>query len=197
LIKALGKKEAPPKEVCDKMRSYCSRGEFKWSNFPAFGAQHAEDFNYKNRCIANTSAIARLDWWPLEEWLSLNAFLATLVAAEFGSLAQSFARSVFSVLMYTLEIERDITALEENVPSAAVWVITAGRWFREHPGLELRFTLPEGVTSDFKGPSGLSEERWKFWKDKFEQLVSRNDLGLKTRNWASRAAKSMVEMEQS
>jgi hypothetical protein len=77
------------------MRSYCSSGEFKWSNFPTFGAQQGEAFDYKSRFTANKSAVAKLDWWSPEEWLSMIAFLATLVAEEFGSLAKSFANLGF------------------------------------------------------------------------------------------------------
>jgi hypothetical protein len=195
LIKALGKKDAPPKEVCDKMRSYCSSGEFKWSNFPTFGVQQGESFDYRSRFTANASDVARLDWWSPKEWLSMNAFLATLVAEEFGSLAKSFAKSGFWVLTNTLEIQRDVIALEENVPSAAVWILKAGKWLREHRGLELSLGLPIGVTSDFKGPNMLSDERWKFWADRFKKLTARNDLSLETRDWASRAADFMAEKE--
>lgn len=63
LFKALGQKEAPPEEVCDKMRSYCSNGEFKWSEFPSFGLLQGESFNYKSRFNTIASEVARLDWW--------------------------------------------------------------------------------------------------------------------------------------
>lgn len=120
LFKALGQKEAPPKEVCDKMRSYCSNGEFKWSEFPSFGLLQGESFNYKSRFNTIASEVARLDWWSPEEWLSTNAFLATLVAKEFGALAKTFAKNGFWVMTNTLEISQDVIVLEENVPSAAV-----------------------------------------------------------------------------
>jgi len=157
---------------------------------------HTESFDYKSRLRANASAVGRLDWWSLEEWLGMNAFLATLVAEEFGSRVESFAGSGIWVLANTLEIPQEVIFLEENVPSAAVWILKAGQWFRGHRGLELEhgLGLPRGVDSDFKGPQILSDERWKFWEDRFKNLAEQNDLSSETRDWASRAANSMAEI---
>lgn len=192
LIKALGKQAAPPEEVCVPFSERYGIVDFKWSNYPTFGMQHAEDFNYKNRYNEQVEAA---DVWSPQEWLSMNAFLATLVAEGFGPGTKMFAESGFQVLTNTLEITRTVAALEDNVPSAAVWILAAGNDFHKNRGVEMDLGLNSALVSHFKGPNTLNDERWKFWEERFQDLARRADLSSETRGWAAKAASCMAGLK--
>jgi len=51
----------------------------------------------------------------LQEWLSMNNFLAVLVAEDFGRLEKQFAGSGVKVLVYTLENPRSTIALGTEI----------------------------------------------------------------------------------
>jgi hypothetical protein len=179
LVKALGKQPPPPRAVCVDYGD----ADFSWAWHPNFGSQHAESWSYQTRLREN----AGYDTWSPQEWLSMNNFLAVLVAEDFGRLEKQFAGSGLKVLVYTLENPRSTVTLENNISSAAIWILTAGNWLREHqgPDLDLRF---RGLATDFKGPIGLTDERWQLWGQKFQELAGRSDLSAEAREWASRAA---------
>jgi hypothetical protein len=54
-----------------------------------------------------------------------------------GTSGFGFERSGVMILRHTLELPRNVLALEDNIPAAAVWILTAGEWFYEHRGLRM------------------------------------------------------------
>ncbi|KAF4617050.1 hypothetical protein G7Y89_g15098 [Cudoniella acicularis] len=131
---------------------------------------------------------------PRAEWLSINKLIAILVAEQLGNLALGFATSGLWVLKNTLEIERDVGTLEDNIPSSAVWILTAGQLIRDCRGLKLwsAFQLYEGEVDNYKGPDGLSDERWDFWEERFKGLAGKTDLSEEARGWALKTAEFMA-----
>ena len=86
-------------------------------------------------------------------------------------------------------MERDIDALEDNIPSAAVWIITAGKYLYENNGLDLSRVEWEGNNPN--SSNRLSEGRWKTWEDQFVDLSRRSELSEEVRRWAEIAAQIM------
>jgi len=136
-----------------------------------------------------------IDCWSSEEWLNINKFCSLLVAEHIET---SFAQDGLWVLRNTLEITRDLETLEDNIPSAAVWILTAGRWIHENRGLHLWSNLERLEENphieDYQGSDGLSDERWQYWEGKFKKLALRSDLKEGTRAWALSAEQYMARL---
>lgn len=206
-MKAL-RDQPPPPEVCTqslKLSGYLSSKEgFRWKDYPTFAAEQGESFDYKHRYGVKQCPDG--DRWSVEEWTSINAFLALLVqdvlSGEGGN-TFGFDESGLSCLRYVLELRRDAEELDENVPAAAVWIINAGTYFEGHAGLELYSWWQAGTRhakdeiDEYNGPDGLSGERWGFWKMRWGKIAVRDDVKEGTREWARAALARMVAVERS
>lgn len=88
------------------------------------------------------------------------------------------------------------------VPPAATWVLIAGRSIYElcKVGHERKDGAP-GSTPDndewlWDHGRGYSLERWSFWKNRFSELATIEELGEKTMDLAARAAAEMQNSER-
>jgi len=66
-----------------------------------------------------------------------------------------------------------------------------------HQGLPLEspWRALESRLVEYDGPDGLNDERWEFWKFRFQELSDRHDLREETRAWARAAADRMAAQE--
>ncbi|EPE34437.1 hypothetical protein GLAREA_10131 [Glarea lozoyensis ATCC 20868] len=133
-------------------------------------------------------------------WTNLNAFAAKLYAQTpldyLGLIGlQSFLEA----------LEKDISPrdLDNVVPAAACWVLSAGKslWDNsEEFGMAINERDPiDSLTMSggelYTGTRGLSDERWTFWKERFAILSKRLDLSPNTRLFASQAFDEMKCIE--
>lgn len=201
LLRALKGQPQPPSDVSRAVCSTWGLGEFRWEKFPTFAMQQGELFDYKNRFEWQQQRDQRWnESWSPQEWLSINKFISLLVAEDLvgeGASGLGFDRSGLLILRHTLEIPRGVKTLEDNIPACAVWILTAGKWIYEHRGLQLETPLRalENGFEEYCGPDGFSDERWQFWKSKFQELSSRINLREKTKAWARAAADHMATQE--
>ena len=108
----------------------------------------------------------------ISQWISLNSIAARLL----GSGVQTWTNFAIWALRETLEIPPpNDTARDAGLGVAAVWFIHAGKELRseiaeahELSESEKRSLAPGKLFSE--GQSGLSEERWNFWRNRVEEL---------------------------
>jgi len=151
---------------------------------------------------------------PHEKWINFTCFSAKLLAAPFPSPAAD-SLGALAALRDALEQEpsdyyNDCEArkakasdnrpaglkpqemLALDVTAAAQWVLYAAPVIRsktERPECVTR-SLPAN-TGLWKGDAGFSPERWSFWKERFQALAEREDLGQDMRAIAKEAADRM------
>jgi hypothetical protein len=200
LLRAIKGQPPPPLAVSEAVRLTWGTN-FNWETFPTFALQQGELFDHKNRFEWQRRRHHMWsEMWSPQEWLSINKFISLLVAENLvgeGRTGLGFDRSGLLVLSHTLEVPRLIQTLEDNVPVAAVWILTAGKWIYEHRGLPLEspWRALESRFEEYDGPDGLNDERWEFWKFKFQELSDIHDLREETRAWARAAADHMAVQE--
>jgi len=151
---------------------------------------------------------------PHEKLINFTCFSAKLLAAQFPSPAAD-SLCALAALRDALEREpsdyyddyearkakasdnrpaslkpQEMLALD--VTAAAQWVLYAAPVIRAEP------ERPESVTRSlpantglWKGDAGFSPERWSFWKERFQALAEREDLGQDVRAVAKEAADRM------
>ncbi|KAG9232341.1 hypothetical protein BJ875DRAFT_81808 [Amylocarpus encephaloides] len=135
-----------------------------------------------------------------QAWANLNAFAAKLHARtdlDFLDLAGLYA------LLEALEQEISSKDLDNVVPAAACWILSAGKEIRENDeehdvdenGPVETKRLPGSRGGLYKGPKGFSDERWAFWKSRFAELSKRADLNQNTRLFATQALDEMTCIE--
>jgi hypothetical protein len=132
---------------------------------------------------------------PFEHWVNFNAFAARLLES---GLTKWWHFGVWSL--------RD--ALEEEKPrSKDLWeyrIRAAAQWIEQSRNILFRSLSTADLTERklnhmangplYKGRSGLSQERWKFWETKFSELAEL-EVSEEVKAIAIRAAKQMVEIE--
>jgi hypothetical protein len=148
-----------------------------------------------------------------EKWINFTCFSAKLLAVRFPSAAT--ALYALAALQDALEREpsdyyRDYEAhkakasayrsaslepqemLAVDVTAAAQWILHAAPVVRGESERPERFTrsLP-AKAGLWKGDARFSPERWAFWKERFQALAEREDLGQDTRAIAKEAADRM------
>ena len=159
----------------------------------------------RDRRSSNSSGRAVLpeSWCPPlsgSEWTSVNAFLARLHTASPG-LRYSDLKGMWTILE-ALEREHTPSTLDDLVPSAACWILYAGRELKnnseDYPQYDFddeSKRLPWSVGELYDGPKGFSDERWMFWKGRFNGMRRREDLREETRSYAERAWLEMAFIE--
>jgi hypothetical protein len=200
LVRALKGLPQPALAVCETLNSEWPFDEwaFRGQDLPTFDIQYSEEFGYKGRFeFIPEEEPARWDWLTTTEWLNLNKFISLLVAEDLVGVMNWFPSSGLIVLWHTLEFERGVQVLEDNIPVAAVWILTAGKWMRAHRELDMKnpWVAIDGKIQEYDGPDGFCDERWQFWKSKFRDFSVRNDLKDETKAWAQAAADHMVDLD--
>ena len=105
-----------------------------------------------------------------------------------------------ATMIDALEEEHDGTALDDLVPSAACWMLYAGEVMRKHdrefktPCEDGCKRLPDSRGDLWHGRIGFSSERWAFWREGFEAIGTREDVGDGTKNFARRAVEKMDDI---
>jgi len=200
LVSALKDQPQPEPDIGDKICSQypfrCS--EFRWEELPSFSFQHSALFRYKSRFEPWTTRNGFTDCWTPTQWRNLNAFISVLVAENAVEKHLWFPETGLIVLWHTLEFHRSAYDLEDNIPVAATWILTAGSWMREHREMELQipWVALEDDVQYYDGPQiGFNDERWQFWKSKFQDLTTRNDLTAEAKTWAQNAADHMDSLD--
>ena len=135
---------------------------------------------------------------PGSAWTSLNAFAAKLYAeTPLDHLGLIGTQSVIEAL----EREMSPTDLDNVVPAASCWIISAGKDIFDYSqdfdtAIQERSNTLALTSGDlYKGMEGLADERWKFWKNRFAALSKRQDLSPNTRLFASQAKDEMTCIE--
>jgi hypothetical protein len=195
LVRALKSQPDPPAFVSQAVCNSWGMPEFKWERLPTFAMQQGELFLSRSR-FEDPPRTRRV--WDNrvspEEWTNINKFIALLVAEDLVT-GMGLDNSGFSVLKHTLESRRSVQVLEENIPAAAIWILTTKEWVYKRNLLENTVRVYESRIEEYDGPDGLTGERWEFWNLKFKSLSLRDDLSDKTRSWAHNAADYMTTEE--
>jgi hypothetical protein len=134
----------------------------------------------------------------------VNALLARLHTASPG-LRYADPTGMWTILE-ALEREHTPSTLDDLVPGAACWVLYAGRELKnnseDYPQYDFADEskrLPWSVGELYDGPKGFSDERWMFWKGRFNGMRRREDLREdlqeETRSYAKRAWLEMTFIE--
>jgi hypothetical protein len=133
-------------------------------------------------------------------WTNLNAFAAKLYAqTPLDCLGLIGLQSLLEAL------EKDIPPkdLDNVVPAAACWVLSAGKDLL-HNSEVYESSIEDMNHSEclgdhrgdlYNGAKGFSDERWSFWKDRFGNLSKRSELSPNTRLFASQARDEMTCIE--
>ena len=127
-------------------------------------------------------------------WINLNAFIARLTASSMPSLVNFGLWSMRDALEDEYE---DTSVLDGYLPTAAQWIIYAGR---------LLYTCEDEIAPDplggdpyrggdlWTGKHGFCKERWQFWKQRFE-WAARTDLHLETKKIGREAVDIMSKID--
>lgn len=123
----------------------------------------------------------KADAATIQEWTSLNSFAARL----HGSSVQTWTNFGIWELRGALEEPPQSDAERDGqLRSSSEWILHAGSALRSKQGQQgelddMEKRMLKGG-SLFKGESGLSDERWGFWRDRFRELGGQvEDEGLK------------------
>ena len=104
------------------------------------------------------------------EWTSLNSFAARLL----GNSTQSWNNfGIWELRSALEEPSRSSADRDGHLSSASEWILHAGNVLRAKEGMaeldDMEKRMLKGG-SLFKGEPGLSDERWAFWKQRFQEL---------------------------
>jgi Protein of unknown function (DUF3632) len=141
-----------------------------------------------------------------EEWKNLNAFFARLVAALQPGLPLNeqpkypfwFISEGIYAISEALEYQNSPETLENILPSAACWIIYAGKFFRRlwwvlsKSGDESSRRVPYSSGPLYKGKVPYCEERWDTWKRRLDALQEMETLSISAGGWIARARDSML-----
>jgi hypothetical protein len=127
-------------------------------------------------------------------WQNFHAFAAASEAAGLHALGLYFG---LLRIVYALErTSNTIVELEIHVPAAAEWLIHTSRLILNSTNSDVG-DLWGKDSEDWKGPDGISKDRWVFWKMRLEHLRLRDDLRHETRDIARKAQVAMEKAERS
>jgi hypothetical protein len=155
-----------------------------WSSLLEFGAVCREEYDQSpgNRIIAAPISEQAI------EYANVNAFFARVSAAQ----VTDFALYAIWALRDTLEdpdpahptSANHIHELDAYIPATAVWVLISGRELWARVGGEIK-----GDWLQWEGE--VTEERWKRWIVKLNDIAVREDLLPNTRQLAEKVSMEM------
>ena len=164
-----------------------------WKDLLIFGSTVVSDFRDRGAWGKATDAKKPVHCrqFSSRSFAHRSAFLAKLTNAY----SLNFLDFAIETLSCALEERLDVKDLNQVLPSAAMWVIHAGRLIY-HNG------IPQGVdeTSDVKGelyhgPGGFGPKRWEHWKSQFATFAHAEQLSHPARGLATRAMETMAHIE--
>lgn len=187
LVRALSGQPSPLPSVSDAFSAVSGDGPLSWERLPTFSFLLWDLFTSRGRWEGRRRMRASDDWSEAE-WLNVNAFVSLLLVdglvRERAAEELGLDELAMKLLRHVLDEKRGREALEDNVPAAAVWILTAGPRLRER--------LRRGVVDDVVGGTTDSSEqegepRWRAWKAKFQTVIEDDRLTDGTKAWARRA----------
>lgn len=188
----------PPPSIIQEFRNSTryqkslAEKDFTWADLPTFDSQQFGFFVGKNRISSvNREGVAGTqDPFTSSEWFSFNAFLALLVSQDIPPTIDT-AQTGLRVLSSVLEKARleqpdrpDEWFLQDNIPSAAIWIMTAGTWMNKYEGGDLEIKARHFFGMEV-GPVNLE---WGIWEERLWEVSGRMDLSSNTRQWALKGA---------
>lgn len=137
---------------------------------------------------------------PGKAWTNVNALGAKLHART--SIRGLDFKGLYA-LLEALEEERTPKELDDIVPAAACWILSAGKKIRENDerhtasiaGDDILKRSPGSRGKLYCGARGFSNERWAFWKTRFGMLSREPTLNEETRLYAMQAMNEMMSVE--
>ncbi len=127
-----------------------------------------------------------------DAWASINAFVAQLHTAT-PDLIHLDLRGLYAMIE-ALEQPLSPSRLEDVLPTAAYWVIYAGKALKSNdvPYADYDYDggtkkLPWSKGELWTGQHAFNQARWEFWMQKFKDISERNDVSEAVRVAALRA----------
>ena len=173
-------------------------GAQTWARLPLFGRQVRDLWNKGPWTRWPETLPPPVPEWaayPQHERANLNAFVARLTAAS----VSNFDALASWVLRHTLEEERHVQEIDDNLPAAASWITQAGLVLYHHAAREA--TAPPEVYQSQqvvylrKFTERFCKERWTHWKERFAVFCEDPSLGSKARSSARDAVEHMGKIE--
>ncbi|KAH8661629.1 hypothetical protein BGZ60DRAFT_89822 [Tricladium varicosporioides] len=135
-----------------------------------------------------------------KSWTNMNALGAKLHAR---TRIRGLDLKGLYALMEALEEDRAPRELDDIVPAAACWILSAGKKIRENDerhtnsvaGEDLLKRSPGSRGKLYSGATGFSNERWAFWRMRFGMLSREPALNEETRLYATQAVNEMLSIE--
>lgn len=168
-----------------------------WQILPVFGAEVRETWNLGPWEVPLEGVFVFPSDKPFHRdvWLSLNAFICRVTVASVAN----FDSYATWILGHTLETERLVSELDNNIPAAASWILYAGDRIYHNAAWE--DTNPPETYQSYvrylrRFQKSFSRERWDFWKDRFAEIGTNEDVSQETRDWAQDAVERMGKIEE-
>ncbi|KAK6520160.1 hypothetical protein TWF506_000444 [Arthrobotrys conoides] len=156
--------------------------EFTWSQLPDLNIYIRDWYNFSPPFSKTSTPLPGLVF-SKDEWINLNAFLATLTRSSLSADSRpKIEKSPTDYSLYAIWSLRSLEVPPEtldtldpvDIQTAAVWIVTAKTELyklckeeKEYEGNLARGG--EGFRE--KGWKGFSLERWKVWEDAFKRLL--------------------------
>ncbi|KAF3096681.1 hypothetical protein TWF102_006529 [Orbilia oligospora] len=152
--------------------------EFTWSQLPDLNIYIRDWYNFSPPFSQSSTPLPGLVF-SKDEWINLNAFLATLTRT---SLSAEIPKSPTDYSLYAIWSLRCLEVSPEtlhtldpaDIQTAAVWIVTAKTEIYKlcKEGKEYEGNLARGGEGfSEKGWKGFSLERWAVWEDAFKRLL--------------------------
>ncbi|KAI0132843.1 hypothetical protein BJ170DRAFT_615544 [Xylariales sp. AK1849] len=173
-----------------------------WFWLPTFFGQINEDENSRGLYEKPEGDLPPNLYTPTQ-WLNLHAFKALWYSSQLeedddGPRERLHPNQGLIALRETVELPRRLETLNQNVPSAAAWILIANKKLRgrcrksmnlgKRNVCRLQSEIPIEL---YKGPDTWNEERWAFWKERFATLGNDDHLDPHVRSWAVKASEAM------
>ncbi|KAF3167661.1 hypothetical protein TWF751_008044 [Orbilia oligospora] len=152
--------------------------EFTWSQLPDLNIYIRDWYNFSPPFSQSSTPLPGLVF-SKDEWINLNAFLATLTRT---SLSAEIPKSPTDYSLYAIWSLRCLEVSPEtlhtldpaDIQTAAVWIVTAKTEIYKlcKEGKEYEGNLARGGEGfSEKRWKGFSLERWTVWEDAFKRLL--------------------------
>ena len=184
-------KDLPPPSQASKSGPSHSQTQALWRELIGFGHLWA-DLHHTGqwRRLIKTCGPAERDAFRKD--IQNNAAIeAQLVVAQLGAIPLSWGYECICDAL-----EKSDATLDMEVAAAAEWLRVAGkRIYGEIGERETNYALASSRDL-WKGGEKMSEERWKFWKERLRSVAKKGELGQGTRDAAKEAIETMEAAER-